>query len=92
MVSVVDESVKNVTVVRLRALQDSYAVLRRAWTPERSDLLLQALKHTGMWSSTVFVWTTDNGSPVQAGGSNHPRKSCVWIESTRWQRCPVAGF
>eukprot|EP01043_Picozoa_sp_COSAG02_P019242 COSAG02_NODE_920_length_15934_cov_11.363751_3_plen_360_part_00 len=45
MVSVVDESVKNVT---------------------------SALKATGLWDSTVFVWTTDNGSPVQAGGSNHP--------------------
>ena len=36
---------------------------------------LQALKSTGLWEKTVFVWTTDNGSPVQAGGSNHPRKS-----------------
>ena len=35
----------------------------------------QALKSTGLWEKTVFVWTTDNGSPVQAGGSNHPRKS-----------------
>jgi len=45
MVSVVDESVKNVT---------------------------DALKSTGAWSNTLFVWTTDNGSPVNAGGSNHP--------------------
>ena len=44
-VSVVDESVKNVT---------------------------DALKSTGAWSNTLFVWTTDNGSPVNAGGSNHP--------------------
>ena len=45
MVSVVDESVKNVT---------------------------DALKSTGAWKTTLFVWTTDNGSPINAGGSNHP--------------------
>jgi len=31
-----------------------------------------ALKSTGMWASTLFIWTTDNGSPVQTGGSNAP--------------------
>ena len=45
MVSVVDESVRNVT---------------------------HALKAASMWDDTLFVWTTDNGSPVQVGGSNHP--------------------
>jgi len=45
MVSVVDESVRNVT---------------------------EALKAASMWDDTLFVWTTDNGSPVQVGGSNHP--------------------
>ena len=45
MVSVVDESVKNVT---------------------------NALKSRELWGSTLFVWTTDNGSPVGVGGSNHP--------------------
>ena len=47
MVSVVDESVGNVT---------------------------KALKSTGMWDNSVVVWMTDNGAPVQAGGSNKPLK------------------
>ena len=33
-----------------------------------------ALKSKDMWANTIFVWTTDNGSPVQVGGSNHPLK------------------
>jgi arylsulfatase B len=46
MVSVVDESVANLTA---------------------------ALKaQPGMWENTLLVWTTDNGSPVNAGGSNYP--------------------
>jgi arylsulfatase A-like enzyme len=45
MVSVVDESVANVTA---------------------------ALKDTGMWTDTILIWTTDNGSPVNVGGSNDP--------------------
>lgn len=32
----------------------------------------QALKATGMWADTFFVWATDNGSPVDVGGSNEP--------------------
>lgn len=31
-----------------------------------------ALKAANMWKNTVFIWTTDNGSPVQVGGSNAP--------------------
>lgn len=31
-----------------------------------------ALKDTGMWENTLFIWTTDNGSPVQVAGSNDP--------------------
>jgi arylsulfatase A-like enzyme len=34
----------------------------------------EAVKARGMWEHTLFVWTTDNGSPVQVGGSNHPLK------------------
>ena len=55
MVSVVDESVRNVT-----------------------DALVEA----GMWNDTLLVWTTDNGSPVQVAGSNHPLKGG---KSTNWE-------
>ena len=32
----------------------------------------EALKKAGMWSNTLFIWTTDNGSPCQVAGSNDP--------------------
>lgn len=32
----------------------------------------EALRETGMWNNTLFIWATDNGSPVNAGGSNQP--------------------
>ena len=31
-----------------------------------------AMRAAGLWENSVFVWATDNGSPVNAGGSNHP--------------------
>eukprot|EP00401_Gymnodinium_catenatum_P075292 CAMPEP_0117504208 /NCGR_PEP_ID=MMETSP0784-20121206/24731_1 /TAXON_ID=39447 /ORGANISM="" /LENGTH=568 /DNA_ID=CAMNT_0005299557 /DNA_START=65 /DNA_END=1771 /DNA_ORIENTATION=- len=31
-----------------------------------------ALKTWGMWNQTLFVWTTDNGSPCDVAGSNAP--------------------
>lgn len=55
MVSVVDETVKNVT---------------------------DALKAEGMWDNTLLVWSTDNGSPVQVAGSNHPLRGG---KSTNWE-------
>ena len=30
-----------------------------------------ALHSSGLWNSSLFIWATDNGSPVSAG-SNHP--------------------
>ena len=31
-----------------------------------------ALKAAGMWDSTILVWASDNGTPVETGGSNWP--------------------
>jgi len=31
-----------------------------------------ALKENDMWNNTLFIWTTDNGSPVTVAGSNYP--------------------
>lgn len=48
--------------------------------------LTAALKARGMWENTFFVWTTDNGSPVTVGGSNHPLrggKGSNWEGGTR---------
>merc|ERR1712232_1139573 len=45
-----------------------------------------ALHRTGMWSNTVLVWTTDNGSPTQVAGSNDPlrgSKGSDWEGGTR---------
>ncbi len=34
-----------------------------------------ALKENeNMWNNTLFIWTTDNGSPVKVAGSNAPLK------------------
>eukprot|EP01051_Picozoa_sp_SAG22_P008419 SAG22_NODE_639_length_8255_cov_13.659882_6_plen_351_part_00 len=33
-----------------------------------------ALEANQMWARTLLVWSTDNGSPVQVAGSNHPLK------------------
>jgi arylsulfatase A-like enzyme len=32
--------------------------------------VVAALKSKGMWENTLLIWTTDNGAPVQVGGSN----------------------
>eukprot|EP00038_Savillea_parva_P017558 m.20799 g.20799 ORF g.20799 m.20799 type:complete len:673 (+) comp3829_c0_seq1:86-2104(+) len=48
--------------------------------------LTTALKETGMWDNTLYVWTNDNGSPVSVGGSNHPLrggKGSDWEGGTR---------
>jgi len=45
-----------------------------------------ALKAAGMWENTLFVWTTDNGSPCQVAGSNAPlrgNKGSGWEGGTR---------
>ena len=44
----------------------------RASVDESVKNVTDALIATGMWNSTLFVWTTDNGSPIGVGGSNHP--------------------
>ena len=31
-----------------------------------------ALKSLNLWDNTLFIWTTDNGSPVSVAGSNYP--------------------
>ena len=31
-------------------------------------------RKAGMWERTLLIWTTDNGSPVEVAGSNHPLK------------------
>ena len=63
MVSVVDESVANVT---------------------------RALRETGMWNNTLFVWATDNGSPVNVAGSNQPLRGG---KGSNWEGgCRVPAF
>lgn len=36
--------------------------------------ITDALKSSGLWENTWFIWTTDNGSPVNSAGSNAPLK------------------
>lgn len=30
------------------------------------------LKALNIWDNTLFIWTSDNGAPVNHGGSNYP--------------------
>ena len=41
-----------------------------------------ALKAAGMYEDTLIVWQTDNGSPIQVAGSNHPLRGC---KGTNWE-------
>lgn len=34
--------------------------------------LTAAIKKAGLWDNSIFIWTTDNGAPVQVGGTNYP--------------------
>ena len=43
-----------------------------AFMDESVGKVVGALKDANMWANTLFVWTNDNGSPVEVGGSNHP--------------------
>ena len=52
--------------------------------------MTDALHTAGMWENTLFVWTTDNGSPVTGGGSNHPLKGG---KGSNWEGgCRVPTF
>lgn len=47
--------------------------------------ITSALKSEGMWDTTLFVFATDNGSPVcgwGAAGSNHPLRGS---KATDWE-------
>ena len=52
--------------------------LRRNWNAMVSTMdssvgnITAALKKAGMWENTVLWWASDNGSPVQVGGTNFP--------------------
>lgn len=51
------------------------------------------LKQQDMWKDTLFVWTTDNGSPVQVAGSNAPLRGGKGSDFEGGTRTPalVAG-
>jgi len=44
--------------------------------------VVQALKQHGMWDNTVFVFSSDNGSPIGNGGNNAPLRGS---KMTDWQ-------
>lgn len=39
---------------------------------ETTSNITQALRRAGLWDETLFIWSTDNGSPVAVAGSNYP--------------------
>lgn len=57
--------------------------------------VVDALVRTGMWDNTLFVWTTDNGSPIQEAGSNAPMmggKGVDWEGGIRVPAFVTGGF
>ena len=57
---------------------------------ETAKNVTDALRATGMWETTLFVWSTDNGSPVQVGGSNAPLRGG---KGSNWEGgCRVPAF
>lgn len=54
-----------------------------------------ALKAAGMWNDTVLWWVSDNGTPVQDGGSNWPlrgSKGSNWEGGVRVPAVVSGGF
>lgn len=47
----------------------------------------EALRRARLWQDTLFVWSTDNGSPVAVAGSNYPLKGGKGIPS---KKCTVS--
>ena len=43
----------------------------------------EALRRAGLWQETLFVWSTDNGSPVAVAGSNYPLRGGKGIASRK---------
>jgi len=61
-----------------------------SYVDETTKNVTNTLRSAGMWDNTLFVWTTDNGSPVSEGGSNHPLKGG---KGTNWEGgCRVPTF
>jgi arylsulfatase I/J len=53
-----------------------------SYVDETTKNVTDALLRTGMWDNTLLIWTTDNGSPIFVGGSNHPLKGG---KGTNWE-------
>lgn len=57
--------------------------------------LTLSLKRVKMWDDTLLIFTTDNGSPVTVGGSNHPLrggKGSNWEGGTRTPTFLTGGW
>ena len=62
-------------------LKDGFSAMMSV-VDESVQRVTNALRSHGLWENTVVIWTTDNGSPIDVAGSNHPFKGG---KKTNWE-------
>ena len=89
MVSTVESTVKNVTLTLSKCDTRTFLHFRQSYT--FFVQVTAALHSTGLWRNTLFVWATDNGSPVNGGGagSNYPLRGSKGSDFEGGARVPA---
>ena len=57
---------------------------------EGTGNVTRALKVAGMWESTLFLWSSDNGGPQYWLGNNYPLRVSIYSTDS-WKPWLAAG-